>query len=85
MSLVECMDHVLRHLGEVERPAFCAHARLDHTAPFDCLATLVRDLGTDDVEQMVLERSYHCITIDVEREALFARIAAFLERHLTAA
>lgn len=83
-SLLEVMDTVRRHLGDVAQPAFVAHARQDHTAPFACMEVLVRCLGSKEIEQLVLERSYHCITIDMERELLFARLEAFLGRHLKA-
>lgn len=82
LSLLEVMETVRRHLGDVAQPAFVAHARQDHTAPFACLEVMVRCLGSEEVERLVLERSYHCITIDVEREALFGRLETFLGRHL---
>lgn len=82
LSLLAVMETVRRHLGDVAQPAFVAHARKDHTAPFACMEALVRCLGSEEVEQLVLERSYHCITIDVERAALFERLEAFLGRHL---
>jgi carboxylesterase len=82
LSLLEVMETVRQHLGDVAQPAFVAHGRKDHTAPFACMEVLVRCLGSAEVEQLVLERSYHCITIDVEREALFQRLTAFLGRHL---
>ena len=81
VSLTECMAHVRGGLKEVERPTFIAHARQDHTAPFACLATLAEELG-GPIEQLILEESFHCITIDVERELLFGKLDAFVDRHL---
>lgn len=82
LSLLEVMETVRHHLGDVMQPAFVAHGRQDHTAPFACLEALARCLGSAEIEQLVLERSYHCITIDVEREALFERLEVFLGRYL---
>jgi carboxylesterase len=80
-SLFDFMDHVHRHLGEVERPAFVAHAKNDHTAPVDCMRVVV-DRVKGPVDQLVLERSAHIITLDVEREVLFERLGRFLAPHL---
>jgi carboxylesterase len=83
-SLVDCMEHVRPRLGEVACPALVAHGRKDHTIPFACADELAARLaGT--VERMTLERSFHVLTLDLEREALFARIGDFFERHLAAA
>src|SRR6185295_8264622 len=43
-SLFDFMEHVHKHLGEVERPAFIAHARNDHTIPVDCMRAVVAGL-----------------------------------------
>ncbi|MSP62155.1 MAG: alpha/beta fold hydrolase [Myxococcales bacterium] len=81
-SLLDCMEHVAAHLGEVDRPALLAHARGDHTAPFECMEAIAGRLR-GPVERLILERSAHVITLDVEREELFWRVGDFLERHLT--
>ncbi len=80
-SLLDCMDHVRTHLHEIDRPAFVAHGRRDHTAPFACMAKLTSELR-GPVDSLVLERSAHVITLDVERAELFRRLGEFLERHL---
>jgi carboxylesterase len=81
-SLIEFGRHVRARLGEVRTPALVVHGRRDHTVPIACMDAIVRGLGAraEDVETLVLERSFHCITLDVEREALFGTIADFFER-----
>jgi carboxylesterase len=80
-SLLDCMAHVEAHLGEVDRPALVAHGRRDHTAPFAC-AEVIASRIKGPVERLTLERSAHVITLDLEREQLFAALGGFLEHHL---
>ncbi len=80
-SLLDCMAHVRGGLGEIDRPAFVAHGHRDGTAPFDCMAEIARKLR-GPVEQLVLPRSRHVITLDVERADLFRRLGDFFSRQL---
>lgn len=86
LSLCELMDAVRRRLGQIDRPALLAHAVHDHTAPYACLGELARGLGTPraDLRCLSLPRSFHLITLDVEREVLFAAIGDHLARCLGA-
>jgi esterase/lipase len=76
-SLVDFGRHVRAHLREVRTPALIAHARHDHTVPFTCLRLLTEGLGTPraDLRTLILERSHHGITLDVEREEVFRAVA----------
>jgi carboxylesterase len=82
-SLVEFIDHVRLGARHVDRPALVAHGRRDHTAPFAASAAIARALA-GPVETLVLERSFHVITLDVERELLQRSISDFLARRLRA-
>jgi carboxylesterase len=76
-QLVAGMDAVRPRLAEVRAPALIAHGALDHTIPPACSEALVAELG-GEVERFALPRSFHVVTLDVEREALFARLSGFL-------
>jgi carboxylesterase len=82
-SLVECMDEVGAHLEEIDRPALVAHGRNDHTVPYACADEIAARLR-GPVERLTLERSFHVITLDVERAELAARVGDFFERRLAA-
>jgi len=75
-SLVDLGAHVRAHLAEVRLPILLAHSRNDHTVPFACMETVAAGVGTArrDVRQLILERSYHVITLDVERETVFQAV-----------
>ncbi len=84
-SLLDLMDHVGGGLQEVRQPALLAYARNDHTVPLACQDELRRRLGTPaaDVHTLVLPRSYHLVTLDVDREVLFEAIAGHLRTYLS--
>ncbi|MEO6953738.1 MAG: alpha/beta fold hydrolase [Polyangia bacterium] len=83
LSLRDFMDHVLAGLGDVKLPTLLMHARRDHTVPFSCLAAIHRGLGTKQVETRTLEKSFHVVTLDLDREQVIADVDAHFARHLS--
>jgi carboxylesterase len=81
-QLMELMEVVRGELPRIETPALIMHARRDHTAPYACSEPLARELGSAVVKHRPLERSYHVITIDVERDTVASAVAEFFEEHL---
>jgi esterase/lipase len=75
------MDHMRPLVERVDRPAFVAHGALDRTIPPACTDALAAELR-GPVERMPLPRSRHVVTLDVEREALCARIVEFFAARL---
>jgi pimeloyl-ACP methyl ester carboxylesterase len=69
-------------LGEVSCPAFVAHGRADRVCPVNNAKIVHAKLGTParDKELLILERSHHIITRDLERDALRSALARFMER-----
>ncbi len=82
LELLKLMRVVRGELPQIDTPALIVHARKDHTAPFACSEPLARELGSSVVKHRPLERSYHLVTIDVERDRVAAEVAAFFEEHL---
>lgn len=81
-SLIE-FGHLQRaRLGEIRAPALIAHGRHDHTVPFACLEALANGLGSTEVKRLPLDRSFHVITLDVEREQVFRAVADHFLPHL---
>lgn len=66
-------------LGEVKVPTLLIHSRNDHTASPRNVELIRKGLGTDRVEVVWLERSYHVITLDYDRHDVFARTLAFVK------
>lgn len=82
LQLVELMEVVRAELPRIDTPTLIMHARRDHTAPYACSEPLARELGAAIVKHRPLERSYHVITIDVERDAVASSVAEFFEEQL---
>lgn len=67
-------------LPAVRQPTLVLHGRHDHAVPVTVVERLRRRLGSEWIEAHVLERSWHVVTMDVER-AEVARLAVdFLDR-----
>ena len=67
-------------LPRVTAPVLVLHAQHDHTAPVACAAEIAR--RTHAVRTRILDRSYHVIAIDVERDIVAAEVTAFLRAHI---
>ncbi|MDO1528779.1 alpha/beta fold hydrolase [Fulvimonas sp. R45] len=70
---------VRRQLPQVEAPCLVAHAREDDVASTRNAELVVRSVGGPS-ELLLLDDSYHMITIDRERRTLIERSAAFFDR-----
>jgi len=71
-------------LGEIRCPAFIAHGQRDHVCPVSNARRVYAGLGTPpwEKELLLLPRSYHIITRDIERGRLRAHLHRFLTRAL---
>jgi len=79
-SFLELRRVVRRELGRVTQPALVLHGRLDHTAPPSNVALLQRRLGSRWIETHILERSWHVLTEDAERDEVGRLAVDFLSR-----
>ncbi|NOJ99263.1 alpha/beta hydrolase, partial [Corallococcus coralloides] len=71
--------HVRRNLGAVRAPCLVMHARHDDIASADNAREIARGVRNAPVELVLLDDSYHMITIDRERRTVLARTVAFAE------
>jgi carboxylesterase len=84
LSFLELRRLVWRELPRVTQPALVIHGRHDHVAPPSNVALLRRHLGSRMVEAHLLERSWHVLTEDVERDLVARLMIGFLNRMETA-
>jgi carboxylesterase len=80
-SLIELTGEVRAALPSVRAPALIVHARRDHTAPFACADWLAARLP--GARRLTLERSFHLVTLDVERDAVLRAVDSFFSEVLT--
>jgi len=77
ISLVDLQRHVRSVLPEVQQPVLVMHARDDHTCPLDNVSLLRARLPSPPAVE-VLDRSFHVVTVDHDRERVAERVAAFV-------
>lgn len=80
-QLMRMLRKVRNELAAVTMPLLAIHAREDHVVPFDNLALLMSLVQSTVAEPMAVEKSYHVLTVDYDREIIFARIGKFIIQH----
>jgi len=78
------IKRVRQSMGTIRQPALIVHARNDDVAGLSNALYIQRHLG-GLVDTVVLEDSYHLVTIDGQRDVVIERSLAFAERLTMAA
>jgi carboxylesterase len=60
------------------QPALVMHAANDHTCPLAGARRLFERLGSRDKRMVVLDRSFHVVTVDCDRDRVLGELDAFL-------
>ncbi|MBM4363092.1 MAG: alpha/beta fold hydrolase [Deltaproteobacteria bacterium] len=68
------------HLRSLRCPALVAHGARDHVCPVANAHRVARALGGSYVRVLVLPRSFHIVTRDLDRELLAGELQTFLAR-----
>lgn len=76
--LLAFMRIVDDELPRVAPPVLVLHGAQDHTAPVACAARIAARTRAQRVR--ILRRSYHLISVDVERDIVAAEVARFVRR-----
>jgi carboxylesterase len=79
-SLFGALPELRGMLPDVRCPTLVMAARRDHVVPVRDGIEAYRMLGAREKELLVLGRSYHVVTKDVERHIVFERVADFCQR-----
>jgi carboxylesterase len=80
-SLLDLMDNVRPDLPSIRTPTLVIHGRHDHTVPMEDSLELTGSLGSEVIERLWLERSFHIVTLDVERSTVANAVVSFLTAH----
>ena len=81
VSLGELIRLVRRELPQGEAPALIMQGEKDHHVPTDSAPIIFEELGAAEKELVWWPNSGHCITVDSEREAVWARAYEFIAQH----
>lgn len=66
-------------LSQVRAPILVIHGRQDHTVHPDNAQYIYDNVGSTDKDLLWLERSYHVVTLDYEKDLVAERITRFIE------
>jgi carboxylesterase len=69
-------------LAAVRAPLLVLHAIHDHVAPYASMTEIAARVGSSDIRTVTLPRSYHLISIDVERYRVADEVGGFLEARM---
>lgn len=78
-SLFQALSELEADLARVTCPSLVLCARHDHTVPMRDGVAVHRLLGAKRKELVVLERSFHGVTLDLERLLVFERVLRFCQ------
>jgi carboxylesterase len=79
-SLVRELPRIRAELAKLTCPALVAYSRADHSVPPENSKAILRMLGSKDLTELVLERSYHVATLDYDLELIEERVTSFADR-----
>ena len=81
-SMTQLWREVRRHLDRVTQPLLIFRSVQDHTVDPSSCAVILGAVGSTDVHEQLLPRSYHVATMDYEAEEIFASSTDFFRRLL---
>lgn len=83
-SLCDFMEVVEEALPRVQAPTLVLHAEQDHTAPVGSARRIVERMqrAGQTPRLRLLDKSFHIISLDVERAIVEEEVGSFLEEHL---
>ncbi len=76
-ELLQLQAHVRGLLPRGQQPALIVHSRHDHTCPLANVTILERGLG-GPVHSILLDNSYHVITVDTDKEQVARAVTVFV-------
>ncbi len=83
-SLADMWRTTVDGLGLVSCPTLVFRSREDHVVEAASTALLLAQIGTADVEERILENSYHVATLDHDADQIFDGSLDFVRKHAAA-
>ena len=81
ISMLALSQMARRRLGRITQPMLLIHSRRDHTCPMDRnLPYVMKQIGSAQKRALILEESFHVITVDSEKERVAAENGEFIEQ-----
>ena len=80
-SMMKMWVDVRACLDLVACPLLVFRSATDHVVPAASTAFVLSHVSSDDIEERILERSYHVATMDYDKERIFRESLDFFARH----
>ncbi len=80
-ELLNLLRHTKEDLPEVTAPALLIHSKKDRTVHISNLDYIYRHISSTEKKKIVLENSYHLISLDVEKEKVYQEIRSFIQKY----
>jgi carboxylesterase len=79
-QVLEMWKVVVPDLGRVTQPLLYFRSSVDHVIDASSSPTVLGAVGSTDVQERILENSYHVATLDNDAQRIFEESAAFISR-----
>jgi carboxylesterase len=79
-AVIEMWKVVVPDLKRVTQPVLVFRSTADHVIDASSSPTVLQGVGSEDVEERLLDNSYHVATLDHDADRIFAESAEFVAR-----
>ena len=77
-EFIKLLNHTRKDLDKVTAPALLVHSHRDRTIHFSNLEYIYQHISSSMKEKVILENSYHIISLDIERDKVYEKMRKFL-------
>lgn len=82
-ELLKFFTHLYTDLKEIYTPVLLIYSEQDHVIDTKSAVTIYNNISSTDKRILRLEKSYHILTLDVEKEIVFSETANFIKQILS--
>ena len=80
VNLYQLSASVRPRLDKVSQPTLIIHGGQDHTCPLKNVDFLMAHLGSNDKRSVILENSFHVISVDIDKERVAEEAIGFVSQ-----
>ena len=82
LSIIDYMRHVREDLNEITAPILVMQGTVDHTVQTWCADAIYAEVSSKDKELVRLENTWHVVTKDFEKLAVYEKIYDFIRKRM---
>jgi carboxylesterase len=79
-ELLKFFDHLKIDLKEIYAPTLIIYSKNDHVMDSKSAITIYNNISSKDKRILKLEKSYHILTLDIEKEKVFTEASNFIKQ-----